>query len=389
MNLHDAFDSACRKRGLGKRLDIENYPHVPAAPVYAHTRELAVELIESVLEHFPAASPIHFDFIEEPNVNAYAFKEDDNYFIGINAGAVLMLHLVIDHIFASNQTFPSIGDVQTERDRLPVVNWSNVNAADLFYEGIRPIGAFSDARVMLGKVIADQALMFLVGHEIAHITRGHVDFLSDEMGVDYVSEKPKQESTDDRLVRQAIEADADRRSIHARCYSMHLTAARNATTAPVWSESPSTEQEYQYYSLFATNVIFRLFGDRQFNFDDLDGQWYPPLAIRRRMAMDYAADLMRSNWPPNSDGLISEAVLGSVKACEASFAAIGAEAAGGGFAQAFTSESAEHIRKIGRTYQHIKPRLQTFAVESLTRDDQIDGQQSDGSGVADSPFWNR
>jgi hypothetical protein len=373
MELHEAFDIACQKRGLGKRLDIENYPNVPAAPIYAHTRELAVELIDSVLEHLPAASPIHFDFIEEPNVNAYAFKDGGKYFIGINAGAVLMLHLVIDYIFASNQTFPSIGNVQAERDTLPAVNWSNVNAANLFYEGVRPIGAISNARVMLGKMIADQALMFLVGHEIAHITRGHVDFLSSVMGIDYVSEKQMPQLEDDRLVRQAIEADADRRSVYARCYSMHLAATQNANTTPIWSETPLTEQEFQYYSLFATNVIFRLFGDRQFSLDDLDEQWYPPLAIRRRMAMDYAENLMQSNWPPNSDDQIREAVLGSVKACEVSFTAIGAEAAKGGFAQAFTLESAEHIRKIGRTYQHIVPRLQSFAVESLTRDDPIDG----------------
>lgn len=366
MDLHEAFDNACRKRGLGKRLDIENYPDVPAAPVYAHTRKLADELIESVLEHLPAARQIHFDFIEEPSVNACAFKDGDNYFIGINAGAVLLLHLVIDYIFASNQTFPSIGNLQAERDKLPAVDWSNVNAENLFYEGVRPIGAISDARLMLGKMIADQALMFLVGHEIAHITRGHVDFLSAEMGIDYVSEKPKLESDDERLVRQAIEADADRRSVHARCYSMNLTAKLNANTAPIWSKSPSTEQEFQYYSLLATNVIFRLFGDRQFDFDNLDEQWYPPLAIRRRMAMDYAADLIRSNWPPNSDDLIREAVFGAVKACEASFLAIGAKAAKGGFAQAYAPEAAEHIRKITQTYQQIVSQLQTFAVESLT-----------------------
>lgn len=346
-------------------MDIENYPEVPAAPVYAHTRELANELIDSVIERFPVIRAIHFDFIEEPNVNAYAFKEADQYFIGINAGAVLMLHLVIDYIFASNQTFPSVGNIQQERFMLPVVDWSKVNAADLFYEGVRPIGAFSEERLMLGKMIADQAVMFLVGHEIAHITRGHVDFLLDEMGISCLSEKPMVESASNELVRQAIEADADSRSVHARCYSMHITAKHNANTAPVWSGSPLTEQQWQFFTLFAMNVIFRLFGDRQFDINCLVEQQYPPLSIRRRMAMDYAAHIMRTELLPNSDDLIGKAVLSSVVACEACFTAIGADAPHGGFAQAFTAESVEHIRKIGRTFQNIAPRLQNFSVESL------------------------
>lgn len=365
MDKADAFDQACRDRGIGKRLDIENFPDVPAATVYEHTRTIANELIESVLEHLPNAKPIHFDFIRDPQINAYAFREGSDYYIGINAGAILLLHLVVDHIFASRHTFPLVGDAKAERETLPPVPWSNVNAESLFLDGVQPLGANSKERILLGRAIVDQAVMFLVGHEIAHITRGHVDFLLDELNAAYVSEKDTTEDVDAKLVRQSIEVDADYRSVQARCYSMHLTAKQNHKIVPIWSETPVSEQEYQYYALFAINVIFRLFGDKQFNFDELEQDSYPPLPLRRWLAMDHAANLMRSNWPPGSDSLISEAVMGSIKACEASFNAIGAEPSEGGFTQAFTEEATEHMRKIGTTYKEIVPKLQVFAAESL------------------------
>ena len=68
-------------------------------------------------------------------------------------------------------------------------------------------------------LVADYA--FLIGsyyillHEIAHIVLGHLDYLNDEMNLNYLSEfqdEKKQYSTEELKIRKAFEAEADRQA---------------------------------------------------------------------------------------------------------------------------------------------------------------------------------
>ena len=281
------FEDACDARSIGPRLDIENYPDVPAFPVYERTRTIALELISSARSHIPRLPPIHFDFIDIPQVNAWAFKHDGQYFIAFTAGAVCMLHLVLDRILASPNTIHFVGDPQNELPTTPPVDWNVVDPERLFQLGVRPIVAINEQRRHYAKHLADQAMSFLVGHEIAHITRGHVDFLERSASALFIAEAGWQgNATQQRIERQAIETDADRRSVYARCYSLFQTATLNSGQTLPWSTRPITVESLQFDWAFAVNVLFRLFGDRPFAGIDLDLESYPPLALRRRMAMD-------------------------------------------------------------------------------------------------------
>jgi hypothetical protein len=365
MSAIEIFERFCCNAGVGKRLDIENYPDVPAYPVYEHTRRIAGELIQSARQQLPELPGIHLDFVETPNINAFACKSEGQYLIGITAGSVLMLHLVIDHIMASPKTFPNIGDAASEAENSDPVPWEVLDASELFDRGIRPIGAEDESRVIYGKALADQALMFLLGHEIAHITRGHVDYAASSNGLAFISELSWDGKHSSSLERQALEADADMRTVGARCHSMYMTANRNAGVTPAWSTKPVTAQHFQYDWLFAANVLFRLFGDKRFSKTDLDATMYPPWPIRRRIAMDHAANTLLRHWAEGTKELISETVMGAVKTSEFSFAAIGAPPPEGGFADAFNEESTSHIRKIGQCYQDLLPGLQKHSYEPL------------------------
>lgn len=188
MTAQEAFDRFCRHNGLGHREDIENYPDVPAAPVYAHTREIAEELIASALAEHPTLLPIHFDFVRDPSVNAVAFRVGGTYFIGLTSGAMLMLHLVLQRMLASPNTFPNVGNPAAEDPNITPVPWQVANAERLWNQGVRPVPVRDRQRLIYSHHLADQVLMFLVGHEIAHITRGHVDFLNAAHGSSFIRE---------------------------------------------------------------------------------------------------------------------------------------------------------------------------------------------------------
>ena len=361
----EQFNDACVRFGLGKRLDIENYPDVPAFPVYEHAREIAHELIDSAKQHLSSLPNIHFDFIDASDVNAVVFKQNNRYFIGITAGAITMLHLVLDRILANHTTFPNIGEPSRERIDLPPVPWSIVDPERLFKLGIRPVVPVDERRQLYSKHLADQSLMFLLGHEIAHISRGHVDYWRITTGNAFFSELCWNGTSEQAIERQALEADADRRSIYARSNSMFMTAESTASEIPLWAESPASIEAFQYDWSFAVNVLFRLFGDKRFAGSDLDDRTYPPLPLRRRMAMDYASQLLLEHWGVENKDKISDAIDGSVKATEFSFLAIGAAPSEGGLADAFSEDANQHIKKLHDVWSKLIPKLLPYSHEKL------------------------
>ncbi len=179
---NDRFEVASRDHGLGKRLDFESYPDTPAFGVYLRTKELAEELISSAMSLFPGRLNIHFGLIESPSINAWAFKHNQRYFVALTAGAVTMLTLVLDRMLCNRDCFPNIGDATNERASVPAVPWDVLNPERLFLSGVRPLLPNDRRRQVYSRHLAEQALLFLIGHEIAHIMRGHVDYLDNTYG---------------------------------------------------------------------------------------------------------------------------------------------------------------------------------------------------------------
>jgi len=57
----------------------------------SNSHKIGVEVIKSIQIDSPMPD-IHIDFIDNNSVNAYAFKEGDLYFIGINKGTIMALY---------------------------------------------------------------------------------------------------------------------------------------------------------------------------------------------------------------------------------------------------------------------------------------------------------
>lgn len=368
MTEQEIFDRVCVDYKLGHRLDIENYPDVPAAPAYAHTRKVAQELIDSARAMFPKLLPIHFDFVNDGSVNAWALRDKDRYFIGLTAGAMCMLHLILNRMLANPRTFPNLGQPEAEDPNLPPVPWHIPDAERLFNAGVRPILPKCHARMLYANHLADQALMFLVGHEIAHITRGHVDYLASTSGYAFLAELGWRGTAQGRLERQVIEADADRRSVFARCHSMLGTAHIAGDTFPSWATSPLPAEAWQFDWAFAVNTLFRLFGDARFSGIDLNAQPYPPLPLRRRMAMDTAFDLLVRAWGEQRKHDALHVLVSAVNATETSFSAVGADSSEGGLKESDTTAAREHIDRIGEYWNELCNRLKPFSYEPIDGD---------------------
>lgn len=240
----------------------------------------------------------------------------------------------------------------------------------MYQGGIAIVSPVDSERQSYGQHLFAQLAMFMVGHELAHITRGHVDYLRSERISSFVSELGWQGSgADATLELQALEFDADRRAVLARSVSMYDAVENGAgSKAQPWSKNGQlfSVESLQFDWAFAANVMYRLFGDRVFTKLELENSTHPPMPLRRRMAMDYANAILLGNWTKDEE-TVHRTIGGAIKATEMAFLAIGAPEQGGGFTSAFSEESNAHVTKIAELTEEIAPALNKHAYEEIVQ----------------------
>lgn len=278
MSVTQTFDDATRS--LGGRLPREAATdHVRA--VLESVEADAQDLIAAARRDLPALPDVHVDFIANSHVNAVAFQADRHYFIGIQAGTVLLLQQVIGRLLADARLFPDIGTPGIERHDLAPLTQSSDALALLAQElPLRPVDA---VRQQYAEFLEHQALMFLVGHELAHITCGHVAYLqarrTEPLTVEIGGLTGRGEG--ERIERQALEQHADTRSIYSRIDSLRFTFTNPNRQVALWRVDATHPVHLLADWALSVHLMFHLFGDVRFTGAALDRTPYPPLAVRR------------------------------------------------------------------------------------------------------------
>lgn len=93
-------------------------PDHPGKAGYDSIAKLAEVLISSAMALVPRLPQIRFDFVTNGKTNAWAFKSDGRYFIGLTRGTIFMLELVIMRMLADSRLFDNTGNPKGEADNL-------------------------------------------------------------------------------------------------------------------------------------------------------------------------------------------------------------------------------------------------------------------------------
>ena len=177
-------------------------------------------------------------FVLHPEVNAFATREQGRYFIGVHTGLVFLLRLLIGRMLSDRALFPWIGNAAEERTDLPQIGFY-VPHADQMWASEELATPQNEVRRQYVDFLEDRALMFFVGHEIAHISHGHVDYWQHERGLAVYSERSEGSADDAILIeRQSLELDADRRSVTTSVNSLRDTQASAEFVGLPWIEGP-------------------------------------------------------------------------------------------------------------------------------------------------------
>jgi hypothetical protein len=151
---------------------------------------------------------VYFDFVDSPNVNAFAFEADSTCFIGITSGAIRSLYAVVRHMLAVPTVLAWIGNPNLEA--VPS------SCPKELSPDIRPISAewFAQPHCAVRRDYAEHIVnlifTFLVSHELAHLVQGHCAYSLANFGRRFISEMTQgQEAPHERLTSQTMEVVAD------------------------------------------------------------------------------------------------------------------------------------------------------------------------------------
>jgi hypothetical protein len=205
---------------------------------------------------------------------------------------------------------------------------------------------------------------------IAHITNGHVDYVQAKSGNGFIAELGWYEEGQKALLeRQALEADADCRSVVSAVDTVRLMSTRTAPVIAPWSASRLEAGDLLFDWSFAMNSLFRLFGDVRFTGASLPTVPYPPLPLRRMIATVEAYTIIKATWQP---GLVEAAVAAFRRAIfdtETAFAAItGQEVSADGLGDALGPDGHAHVHALmDLLHGELRDRLLPYAYKQPKR----------------------
>jgi hypothetical protein len=374
----ELFDRFVVSRRIGQRFDQNRLTQEQWEMSYGHIVRWAEHLIASARSLVPGLPPIHFDFILSPSVNACAFKDLGRYFIGVNTGTRFMLEFVFCRMLSDARIFNFIGNATGEQGSFPPLTNYTTDAEAMYRAGVHAGRPKTDERWAYATELLERAMFFIIGHELAHITRGHVDYLNSKTGNPIITEIETCDGNADvlgidwnlpteeyKVERQAIEADADRRSVLSAMSSAKATHETPSAVSGFRASRGSVEDLLFDWSV-AMNTFFRLFGDIRVKESTTTASLYPPPPLRRFMATSIALQFVTLLWKPAEESDVTRNALqrGALYPEIAFQIMTGQENGGGGFYDAFSVDGMEYMKKIANFWSTtLGPKIAQYAYE--------------------------
>lgn len=169
----------------------------------------------------------HVGIVRSHLLNAFAAKDSDWFLIGINRGTYHFLAYVATRMLSDRRVLPNIGDPEKELPTVPGTDLLSMEQSRLD----KPLFPRCPVRDEYAHMLYKEMMQFLSLHELAHIVRGHVGYLSSSSGIGQIQELNMALQPGGPLASQAMEAHADM-SAAELCFIRSLNAHRLLSEDP-------------------------------------------------------------------------------------------------------------------------------------------------------------
>lgn len=299
----EVFNAIMGDWGGEQKLDAENRKEFGSAVrEWEAISSRSRAIIAYANKRFSKPPPIYFGLVASTQLNAFAFRNEGQYFIGVTVGALVRLRTTIARMLADKNVLTHVGDVSAEDDVLPTMTSDPVAELDLRSFAV----AKDEQRRLFSQHIFSLVTDFITAHEFAHIANGHVALLDADDQQPLITEVRAIPGTLEGCLRsQTLEMDAD---ACAACLGIELllncvkTKQRNFNTV----------RESVFNWTFAVCTFYRMFGNDTVS-PSSRKRTHPPFRVRHLIFMSVLATyLIRELGEQEANECISQAASAAV-----------------------------------------------------------------------------
>jgi hypothetical protein len=332
----------------------------------SHLRRYATRRIAKITDEDSLKPNIYFDFVDDPRFNAVATVLDHDYLILVNSRVILETADLFRNLFALPRFAPQIGNPSLECEldiRSVSVAARGASIIDIMPHPPRIPNC--PTRELVASIFAQNALEFLILHELGHIRNGHRPYLSDFRphvpALLAEAEAPSNDQGDALLARHTFEMDADS---HAIVHGVNELLGLIGSTWSAPDRKPleqvyGTPERALYAYILTIYALLRCFGKESWSPQTIWKSTHPPPEIRQcTLPMLLHAKLSRNGKELLSIDKMFEIATDVIIEVERSFSFLtGVIADLSGFTRAMRYWSTTYGRQINEYWIRAFPRL--------------------------------
>jgi hypothetical protein len=313
---------------------------------------------------------VFINFIDSSLLNAVVSKNEYGYFIGLNTGTIFLLNDLFFRMLASPNILKEFGDISKECKTKKIYNAqiTDLNLLFLAKETTEDVAPKDEIRFTLALLLSSFAIKFLIMHEYAHIIFGHVDYMghtTNEFSWNEINYDKNTIKNIDSLFTQTCEMDADCFGVNIGMQELNI----------YFQNLPEVKDELKLFFkdirvslklwIFSVYSMFRLFGYRDYNINDVKSYSHPPSGIRQHMIFASIYTIFEAK----KERLILDSIDEVVKvfsSVEQAFEEISHQAYNhAAFKFAYSSEARKHVSLLMSNWNNVRPHLEKYATGNL------------------------
>lgn len=230
----------------------------------------------------------HYKLIDNQDPNACAIPLGVDSFLGFHSGTATVVAAIAFAALQSEQVWAGLpGGISHKSAFAPLIATLSKRRQLIADPAVDTDGDAlyrepnHERRASLASMISASAWQFMLFHEFMHVARGHLDFVTSELGMLMMLEADEEDSRsgNDRPVLHAIELDADR-------WATAMLADQINPPSLNDNESRSSVEDQLRRQIIAFGILFEVFDWRGLPLYDATQRRHPHPAVRMTSAVD-------------------------------------------------------------------------------------------------------
>jgi hypothetical protein len=238
----------------------------PLGRIFSRANSLAEFVFSAHRRAFKEGKTIDLKIVNSLSFNALACVEGNRFRVIITAGFLFGVYDTFFTLLANPQVLPGIGNSRIEESREPIALLAkrlnpSQSGQDLSTSLTERLFAFlpkDSKRAVFALHMAEAALNFVISHEIAHVSEGHLDYCFRHKGLRYFLELGPERATYSETEIRALElsADAAAGAMGGVLFMMWVEFLKGDAAESYLAKCPTDEAWHAWG--FALDILFRV-----------------------------------------------------------------------------------------------------------------------------------